>query len=172
MIRGIHHFAVNTANFEVMIDFYRRAFGFEQVGTSFSWTNNEFVDSVIGVTGSAARTVMLKAGNVYLEVFEYSAPPPREGEPLRPHDRGYTHFALDVTDIEADQTRLVEAGMTFMRTVPDGLGGIRAVYGKDPDGNIVEIQQLREGHEFQLGALPLVNEPTEKGRLAPFGKSE
>jgi glyoxylase I family protein len=160
MIRGIHHLAINTANFEVMIDFYRRVLGFEQAGTEFSWKNNELLDSVIGIPGSAARIMMLKAGNVYLEVFEYSAPPAREGAPLRPHDRGYTHFALDVTDIEADQKRLVEAGMTFTRTVPDGLGGIRAVYGKDPDGNIIEIQQLRAGHAFGLDALPLLSEPT------------
>lgn len=159
MIRGVHHIGVNTANFDAMIDFYRRAFGFEPVGEEFSWKDNAFIDSVIGVPGSAARTATLRAGNIYLELFEYTAPPAREGQPLRPHDRGYTHFALDVTDIEADQKRLLEAGMTFARIVPDGLGGIRAVYGKDPDGNIIEIQQLRAGHDFQLDALPLVKAP-------------
>ena len=46
MIRGIHHLAINTANLELMIDLYRRACGFEQVGTCFSWRNSEFVDSV------------------------------------------------------------------------------------------------------------------------------
>jgi catechol 2,3-dioxygenase-like lactoylglutathione lyase family enzyme len=155
MIRGIHHIAINTANFQAMIDFYQQALGFERIGEEFRWQDNALIDAVVGVEGSAARTAMLKAGNLYFEVFEYAAPPPRDGAPLRPHDRGYTHFALDVTDIEAEQQRLIAAGMTFLRTVPDGHGGIRAIYGKDPDGNVVEIQQLSDDHPYALAKLSI-----------------
>jgi len=156
MIRGIHHIALHTANFDSMIEFYRRAFGFEQATKEIRWENSEFVDNIIDVKGSAARTLMLKAGNVYLEIFEYFSPPPRDAAPLRPHDHGYTHFAVDVTDIETDYKRLIEAGMTFAAKVPDDFGGIRALYGKDPDGNIIEIQQLAPGHDADIHRLPLV----------------
>jgi hypothetical protein len=84
---------------------------------------------------------MLKAGNAYLEIFEYAAPKARNTDPLRPCDRGYTHIALDVVDIRSEYDRLVKAGMQFCRE-PAELGDIRAVYGKDPEGNIVEIQEV------------------------------
>lgn len=152
MIRGIHHVALNTGNFDAMLDFYSRAFGFEPVGEQFSWRDSSFVDSVVGVEGSAARTVMLKAANIYLELFEYFAPEGRDA-PQRPFDRGYTHFCVDTDDIEADYDRLVAAGMRFPRAVPDESGGIRAIYGNDPDGNVIELQQLTETHVFALERL-------------------
>ncbi|MFA7586200.1 MAG: VOC family protein, partial [Novosphingobium sp.] len=96
---------------------------------------------------------MLKAGNCYLELFEYAAPAPREGEPHRPCDRGYTHFALDVVDIEAEYDRLVAGGMTFAHPRPVDFGEIQAVYGKDPDGNLIEIQQTTSDQAFALERL-------------------
>src|SRR5262245_58941145 len=104
MIRGIHHVAMNTGNLDRMVDFYTRVLGFEAVRPESGpgWRNNPMIDSVVGLSGSAARSRMLRAGNCYLEVFEYSAPEPREAGAARPCDRGYTHFALDVVDIEAE----------------------------------------------------------------------
>jgi glyoxylase I family protein len=162
MIRGIHHVAINTANYDKIINFYRTAFGFEVVAPEFSWRDSPYVDDVVGMEGSAARTVMLKAGTAYLEVFEYFSPPSRVAEPLRPNDRGYTHFAVDTDDIEADYERLKSAGMTFTHKVPDAQdaqGGIlRALYGKDPDGNVIELLQLAEDHAFALRRLRMAAE--------------
>jgi glyoxylase I family protein len=143
MIRGIHHIAIHTANLDNMVTFYRNAFGFEPAGFEFSWKENPMIDSVIDVKGSAARTLMLKAGTCFLEIFEYFAPnDTREGQPLRPHDRGYTHFCVDVTDIATEYKRLKGVGMTFANPEPVDLGDFKAVYGKDPDGNIIEIQEI------------------------------
>jgi catechol 2,3-dioxygenase-like lactoylglutathione lyase family enzyme len=122
-----------------------------------SWRDNPVIDRVIGLEGSAARTVMLKAGNCYLEVFEYAQPAARDGAPLRPCDRGYTHFALDVTDIEQEYDRLAAAGMEFMHDRPGDFGDIKAVYGKDPDGNIIEIQQTTREQAFSLARLGTVS---------------
>lgn len=156
MIRGIHHVAVNTANFERMVDFYTRVLGFEPAVEEGGWANSGLIDGVIGLEASAARTIMLRAGNCYLEVFEYSAPEARVGAPLRPCDRGYTHFALDVTDIEQEYDRLAAAGMQFAQDRPGDFGDIKAVYGKDPDGNIIEIQQTTRDQAFAIGRLEAV----------------
>lgn len=153
MIVGIHHVAMHTANFDAQLDFYRRAFGFEPVGEPFSWKDDLEIDSAIGVPGSAARTVMLRAGTCYLELFEYASPPGREGPPLRPNDRGYTHFCVDVTDIEQEYERLLTCGMTFARDRPMDAGDLKAVYGYDPDGNVIEIQQVAPDHLFSLNRL-------------------
>jgi glyoxylase I family protein len=147
VIRGIHHVALNTANLERMLAFYRDVVGFEVVA-ELGWQDSPQIDEVVGLRGSAARQVMLRAGNAYLELFEYSAPAARDAEPLRPCDRGYTHLCLDVVDIEAEHARLTRAGARFERK-PGDFGEIRAVYGKDPDGNVIEIQEiLNAEHAF------------------------
>ncbi len=147
MIRGIHHVAVSTPDLDRLVAFYTDVVGFEPVMNT-EWSERPLVDRMIGLDGSAARQVMLKAGNAYLELFEYSAPTPRPNTPDRPpSDHGYTHICLDVTDIDAEHARLSANGMTFHSTPPtvEEMGGVerlRAIYGRDPDGNIVELQEV------------------------------
>lgn len=151
MIRGIHHIALHSYNFDRMIAFYRDIIGFEVVTEGY-WENDTKIDSVIGVKGSAARNAMLRAGNCYLELFEYKAPAARDASPLRPSDKGYTHLALDVVDIKSEYARLKAAGMIFCRD-PGDFGDIQAVYGQDPDGNVVEIQETTNDHPFAFAHL-------------------
>jgi glyoxylase I family protein len=117
MIRGIHHVAVHVRDLDRMIKFYREAFGFEPVGEQFSWRDNALIDQLIDVKGSAAQGIMLRAGGCYMELFQFSAPEPVSTRPLRPFDRGYTHFCVDVTDIEKEIQRLGAIGMIFAQPV-------------------------------------------------------
>ena len=142
MIRGIHHIAINTANFDRMLAFYTEVLGFERAAPESGWRDAPAVDQIIGLDGSSSKVQLLKAGNCYLELFAYSKPPARGDNPLRPCDHGYTHFALDVTDIDAEHKRLVAAGMEFVHHEPGVFGPIKGLYGRDPDGNIIEIQEL------------------------------
>ena len=161
MIRGIHHIAIHTANFDNMVKFYREAFGFEPNGPELRWKDSPMIDDIIGVRGSAARVLMLKAGSCFLEMFEFSAPEGRELPPLRPHDRGYTHFCVDVKDIGAEYKRLQGLGMVFMHPEPVDVGEIKAVYGKDLDGNLIEIQEVASHNPSALERLsaPSLRQP-------------
>lgn len=146
MIRGVHHVAISTPNLDRLAAFYIDVVGFRQV-MSTSWSDRPIIDRIIGLPGSAARQVMLQAGNAYLELFEYSSPVARPADPTRPpSDHGYTHLCLDVTDIDAEYTRLAAGGMQFHSPPPttDDLGStrLRSIYGRDPDGNIVELQEI------------------------------
>jgi catechol 2,3-dioxygenase-like lactoylglutathione lyase family enzyme len=142
MIRGIHHTAISTRDLDRALKFYRDLLGFE-VAMEFDWPKGtEFADSITGLKDSAARAAMLKAGNAMIEIFEYSSPDPKEGDPGRPVcDHGITHICVDVVDIDAEYERLKEAGMTF-HCPPKDLGIAKATYGRDPDGNVVELQEV------------------------------
>lgn len=141
MIRGIHHLAVHVRDLDRMIGFYRDAFGFELVGEPFSWAGDAFIDKIVAVKNSAARGCMLRAGTCYIELFEYSAPRANITEPLNPYDKGYTHMCIDVTDIDHEFTRLQNLGMTFSEPAPIDVGHVKTIYGRDPEGNLIEIQQ-------------------------------
>ena len=157
MIRGIHHVAVHVRDLDRMMRFYRDAFGFEAVGEPFGWEKNEFIDRIVDVPGSAARGAMLRCGTCYMELFEYSAPT-GETQPRRAYDKGYTHFCVDVTEIEQEFERLKGLGMSFNQPGPIDVGHVKTIYGRDPEGNLIEIQQTQAGCEFPLAGLK--REPT------------
>jgi glyoxylase I family protein len=154
MIRGIHHVAVHVHDLDRMMRFYRDAFGFEVVGEKFGWRDDALLDRLIDVPGSAARGAMLRAGTCYLELFQFSAPEPRSVMALRPCDKGYTHFCVDVTDIEWEYERLKSLGMTFGHPAPVDMGHVKSVYGRDPEGNVIEIQQVARDADIRLDRLP------------------
>ena len=152
MIRGIHHVAISTPNLERLVAFYRDVIGAEVVYEGGWQSGNPAIDSIVGLKKSAAKQAMLKLGNAYLEFFEYESPKGAEKNPeYGVNDHGYTHFCLDVQDIEAEYQRLSSHGMVFNCEPPDLGGAIRATYGRDPDGNVIEIQQINDPkHAFAL----------------------
>ena len=143
MIRGVHHTAISTGNLERALAFYRDLLGFE-VLSEFSWpVGTEVADHITGLKGSSARAAMLRAGNLMLELFQYETPAPKPGDPVRPVcDHGITHLCLDVTDLDAEYDRLKGAGMSF-HCPPQDLGpDVRTTYGRDPDGTVIELQEI------------------------------
>lgn len=154
MIRGIHHVAIHVRDMNKMVKFYKEAFGFEVVGEPFEWENSEFIDKIVDVPGSAARGAMLRAGTCYLEMFQYKAPSPEVTRPLNPYDKGYTHFCVDATDIEYEYKRLKGLGMSFSQPAPIDVGHVKSIYGRDPEGNLIEVQQTAPHCEFGMEKLP------------------
>jgi catechol 2,3-dioxygenase-like lactoylglutathione lyase family enzyme len=136
-----------------MQKFYGDAFGFKPVDEGFGWANEPMMDHIVDVPGSAARGVMLRAGTCYLELFQYSAPPPESPKPQRPHDLGYTHFCVDVTEIEKDIPFLISCGMTFNDREFVDVGHVKTIYGYDPEGNVIEVQQCAPMNGFTLDEL-------------------
>ncbi len=154
MIRGIHHVGINCRDMARMQKFYGEAFGFKPVDDGFSWeAGTDMMDHIVDVKGSASKGVMLRAGTCYLELFEYSAPPPQSPDPKRPNDRGYTHFCVDVTEMEKDIVFLQQCGMTFNERDFVDVGHVKTIYGYDPEGNVIEVQQCAPQNGFTLEEL-------------------
>jgi glyoxylase I family protein len=103
MIHRIHYTAISTVNIERSLRFYRDLLGFEMIYSSAWEIGTKGADRITGLKDSAARLAMLKAGNACIEIFQYSSPPPKSAEPMRPVcDHGITHICLDVADIDAE----------------------------------------------------------------------
>jgi catechol 2,3-dioxygenase-like lactoylglutathione lyase family enzyme len=153
MIVGVHHIAVNVRDFDRMFRFYTEAFGFAPCRDEFSWRDEPRVDYIIDVPNSSARSVMLKAGNCYIELFEYISPPPQSTRPLHPYDRGYTHLCIETDDMEADFERLKACGMSFTDRDFVAMNDVKTIYGYDPEGNIIEIQSCSSESPQRLQLL-------------------
>ncbi len=144
MIKGIHHPAISVPDMEKALAFYRDLLGFDLVALETWEQGTEIADRITGLQNSSARVAMLRAGNVFLELFEYRAPPPRPGDPNRPvNDHGITHLCLEVTDIMQEYERLKAAGMRF-HCPPQDVGSGIITYGRDPFGNVIELQEITD----------------------------
>lgn len=139
MIKGFHHAAISTPDLNRCIAFYTETIGGE-VAWEFGWEEGSLeADAITGLHNSASRAAMLKIGNSYLEVFEFSSPAPTLQSGNRPvNNHGITHVCLEVVDIQAEYDRLKAAGMAF-HSAPMAQEGSSMVYGRDPDGNVVEL---------------------------------
>lgn len=139
MIKGFHHAAISTPDLARCIDFYTNTIGGE-IAWTFGWDQGTpEADEVTGLRNSAASAAMLKIGETFLEVFEFSAPAPARHEVERPvNNHGITHICLEVENIQGEYERLKSAGMQF-NCPPQQQDGSSMVYGRDPDGNVLEL---------------------------------
>jgi len=139
VIKGFHHAAISTPNLARCIDFYTNIIGGE-IAWTFGWERGTpEADEVTGLTDSASNAAMLRIGETFLEVFEFSSPTPETKDTDRPvNNHGITHICLEVDDIDTEYQRLMKAGMRF-NCAPKHQDGSSMVYGRDPDGNVVEL---------------------------------
>lgn len=150
MIHGINHVAISTENLERLVSFYVNLLGFEEV-FKLNWeVGDEKLDSITGLKDSSARIVMLKCGNACVEIFEYITPTPKSSDQGRPVcDHGITHICLQVTDLQSEHERLSRAGMNF-HCSPQEVGDLGVTYGRDPDGNVIELLEAPADSNFSI----------------------
>jgi catechol 2,3-dioxygenase-like lactoylglutathione lyase family enzyme len=147
----IHHTAISTPNLARLVAFYERLFGYEVV-REFEWPRGvAMINGVIGLPDSAAKAVMLRGGDSMLELFEYAHPKAATQTPDRPVcDHGFTHVCFLVDDVFKEQARCEAAGMRFHSTA-QRTADLAFTYGRDPDGNVIELLQLLQAdHPFAV----------------------
>jgi len=146
MIIGLHHIALSVPDIDAAARFYTEHLGFREAFEGAWDGDRPGHDRVIGLDRTAARVVMLRHTNAYLELWEYTHPQPRPlTAPVSPADHGLAHFCMQVSDIDAEYERLTAAGMVF-HAPPERLGTSAAIYGRDPFGTIIELYEIDGPH--------------------------
>ena len=128
------HVGLSVADLERAEAFYGHAFGFTR--------------QLAFALGPEIRGVMLAHPSGFrFELFEHSDG--RAGlQGLAPIEalatRGYGHFALAAPDIEATFAAAVQAGARAVKAPgPSPEPGVRFAFLADPEGNLVELVELR-----------------------------
>ncbi len=156
-LRGIHHTAISVPSLAAAEEFYCNRLGLRKV-LRWDVEASEAIDQIVGLKNTVAKTLMVDAGNTFLEIFEFSSPAAR-GQDNRPVcDHGFTHIAFDVDpkEIENVYHALEAAGVQWhceLTGSPEGDGTARMTYGRDPFGNVIEIQALRTDADFHINKL-------------------
>ena len=152
MITGLHHVAIASKDLARLARFYCEQFGMAELYRGAWQPGNTSTDALVGLKDSSADFVVLGAGSFRLEIFQYHTPAGRAADADRPVcDSGITHLCMQVTDIDGEYARLTRAGMRFHCPPAPLAAGQRhrATYGRDPDGNVIElIEILAADHPF------------------------
>jgi catechol 2,3-dioxygenase-like lactoylglutathione lyase family enzyme len=146
MIGGVHHIGISSPDIDRLVAFYRDVMGFEVVLEAGIPEPNEMVDEMLAMKGVTGRAVTMRTGNTFIELIEFITPKGRGHDAdWSLADHGHTHIALIVDDIDAEYARMKAAGMHFFRP-PIHQPGRKsaATYGMDPDGNRIEIMEMRD----------------------------
>jgi catechol 2,3-dioxygenase-like lactoylglutathione lyase family enzyme len=152
---SLHHASITTDDLERLKRFYCDLLGFE-VAFEFEWeAGNAAADAIYGLKDTAVRMSMLRHANAFLELFEFKSPKETRADRLpAANTPGYTHICMQVADIQAEYERLRSAGMSFMCPPQTVQGLCRATYGRDPDGNLVELLEPEPGSAFDPDTYP------------------
>jgi glyoxylase I family protein len=163
MINGVHHISLATADMARCLHFYRDLMGLTLIGEGHTQPGNTSFETVVGLEGARVHSAALRGGNVQIEVFQYKHPPAAVGPVPQPCDVGIRHICFDVTDIHAEYARLKSAGVEFI-SEPQVMGNHRvtAVYARDPDNNIVELQEIFAGSRVDKSHIRGLESPAAR----------
>ncbi len=127
MARAVQHIAFNCKDRIAQEKFYTQHFGCRRVR--------------VFKAGQPDQFVMLRVGDVYLELFQADAA--ALDQPAGPQPIGFKHLAFEVADIEATAAALNAHGTETGRIIDSGdqVPGLKVCFLRDPEGNVIELME-------------------------------
>jgi catechol 2,3-dioxygenase-like lactoylglutathione lyase family enzyme len=145
-MRGLHHVGITVRDLDEAIGFYHDVLGLPFVNEPSPVFDDPELGPAVGVPGAALRQVSLGAGDLIVELLEYTRPESPIDSPLSQNALGAQHVAFLVDDIRAKKAELESKGVQFfsdVNVVDEGvLAGWRWVYFPDPEGNALELVEI------------------------------
>lgn len=163
-IKRVNHTGISVADMDRSLAFYRDLLEMEVIFDSDVPANNR-LSQVVGMKDAAGRVVWLRAGDTMIELWQWDQP---AGRPLPedyvPADKGVTHYAFEVDDVDALCRKIVAAGF-HANSEPQDLGLHKTTYIRGPDHEIIEILEDRATDEW-------LRELTEASKAARTGTGD
>ena len=131
---NLHHINLCSTNVSVMDEFYRTVLDLKPEPSMGAGR------MVAG--GYPGNVAFITDGTIQLHLAEKDLQVGfRTGNAINPMERGHIAFRTD--DIEAFKRRLEEKGIPFSNYGTWAMDGWEQIFFHDPDGNIIEVHQVR-----------------------------
>lgn len=155
-IIGVHHLGLSVPDLDAAKAFYVDSLGFA-IADEDTFERSDKVDDVTGLRDVACRMMLLRMGNLYLEVFEFRSPLPSTQTGNRHvNEFGFSHLAFEVADVQRAYEQLGSAGVTWNCPPVEIAPGYWTTYGNDPFGNVIEVQQISSSKSYGFSRLPML----------------
>jgi len=126
-IKGIHHVAILTDDYERSKQFYIGVLGFEQVAETYREERRSFkLDLAIN-------------GQYQIELFSF---PEHKERASFPEQKGLRHLAFAVEDIAGAVAELIEKGVEVQGIRTDELTNKKFCFFYDPNGQPLELYEI------------------------------
>ena len=125
-LRGLHHVAIISSNYERSKHFYVNILGLEVVSELFREARHSY------------KLDLRLPDGVQIELFSFPSPPPR---PSYPEACGLRHLALAVSDLDLVVSHLAQHGIKVEPIRVDELTSKRFTFFNDPDGLPLELYE-------------------------------
>lgn len=136
-----HHTAICVNDFERAKAFYIDFLGFTLEG-EMDHRDEAALGEVVGLPGAVIRWAILAHGPHRIELFKYYTPQ-GDTHARRQCDFGYSHFAMQVADVDAVYEQVLKAGYKTVAPPRSLRGGrTRVIYVTEPEGAITEFIQF------------------------------
>jgi catechol 2,3-dioxygenase-like lactoylglutathione lyase family enzyme len=140
------HTNIAAKDWKRLADFYIEVFGCT-VKPPERNLSGEWLDRATGLKNAKLEGVHLRlpghgSNGPTLEIFTYQEL--QTCEPVMANHAGFTHIAFEVDDFDSVYEAAIDKGATDLgrptEKLIEGVGTLKFVYFRDPEGNIVELQ--------------------------------
>lgn len=153
-IRSISHVGLTVTSFEEAIRWYHKHFGLMLISElTIDKEQIESLESLYGLKDTSVRIGFLRAPRgTIIEIFQFQKQ--LSGSQVPWNKPGYTHITFDVRHVKKVYKRLQKAGISFL-CEPQENGGAEWVFLRDPDGNLIELIDMKMNYPIirVLGGL-------------------
>jgi glyoxylase I family protein len=138
-----HHPAFRVADIDGAARFYIAALGGHWRRMPVLMEGDEAVLVMGGTPGCRFKVAHIGFDEGIIELFEFLEPVTRTG-PIAPAEGGIIHYAFYVDDVPEALERVERlGGRRYWPEIRDMPGGFQVIYVTDPDGNVIELIDIR-----------------------------
>ncbi|MGW4339531.1 VOC family protein [Rhodococcus koreensis] len=148
---------LNVSNLELATQFYKSIGMVEDIGMRRTESSSHVSVLSTGCPGETAPAPSVSLRwpsdpHMHINLVQYDAGAPTAGWPRKPGQFGSTVSTLLVSDVSAEVERLRPDTPILTEPVVTErlLGSTRSAFVEDPDGNIVELIELKPGRAWDL----------------------
>lgn len=166
-IKSISHCGLTVSSLKESVKWYHEMFGMRLLNEEvLDKEQAESLSSLYGVHDTEIHLGFLRArGGGVIELFQFTPSlPPSPVVWARP---GFTHAAFAVTNVPRWYRTLKEKGVFFF-SEPQSTGKNQWVFLKDPDGNLIELIDLKGNYSAIKYAGGIAGYFMAKGRFKKY----
>lgn len=150
---GINHVGLSVKNLDVTLAFYQQATGYQLLSRE-SVSNSTSADTLFGIQDVGYEIAVLEGPNMLFELIEFKHNANKPVSKMPVFGPGMTHTCFQSASSDSGYDKFVRAGADMLSrgSEPVDMGGygVTYAYAYDPDGNMIELEQLDPGPLSQV----------------------
>ena len=170
-IKSVSHAGLTVSDFDRAVAWYNELFGFLLVSEDYlEPAQTASLYPLYGVKDARVRMGFMRApGGSVIELFQFD--PAKKGAAPVWNAPGFTHVAFNVSGVQSWVERLGAKGVSFI-TSPQRTGSVDWAFFRDPDGNLLELIDLKASRSALRIVGGILGSSLKRGKFASYYRAK